>query len=328
MPLEGTWVKKGERLLEFDSSSLQTQVEEVQRRVDEAKLRIDKQKADLEAQRQDLLIDVSAQQTNVKIAKLYAGIEKELLPENQYQKYKVDLERAELALQKANERLANFENNYSTQMGLVELNKAQADLDQKKIQGDLELLTMDAPQDGVVVYGDNWASNRKVQIGDNLFVGQPVMSLPDLSQMRVVSFVYDTEVQRMKTGTPAQITLDAIPGKSWKGKVTSLTSIAVRKGFASRHKVFKATVDFDQADFSLMKPGMTARVEIPYLLGQQVIAIPREFLHQEGSGSFYVYKPAPEKGKENLKVAVRVGTFNARMIEIIDGLKAGETIYQ
>ena len=92
MPLEGTQVQKGELITEFDAATLAQQQLDVERRVDEAKLQIDKKKADLAAQEIDLQINISAQETNVKVAKLYAGITKDMLPENQYQLYQVNLE--------------------------------------------------------------------------------------------------------------------------------------------------------------------------------------------------------------------------------------------
>jgi len=53
LALEGTIVKKGERIVEFDDSSLLSQKSEAERVMDEAKLAIEKKKTDLEADRCD-----------------------------------------------------------------------------------------------------------------------------------------------------------------------------------------------------------------------------------------------------------------------------------
>jgi HlyD family secretion protein len=328
MPLEGTQVQKGELITEFDAAALAQQQLDVERRVNEAKLQIDKKRADLDAQQIDLQINTAAQETNVKVAKLYAAISKDMLPENQYQLYQVNLDRAELALTKAKESYANFQITRKQQMSLVELTKAQADIDAEKLDNDLKLLQIHAPQDGVVMYADNMMNSRKVQIGDSLFSGLPVMTLPDLANLQVVSFIYDMEVQLIKTGMPATFSLDALPGKSWKARIASITSIAVRKSFLTQQKVFKAVIQLlDPAD-PQMKPGMTARVEIPVLVGGNVVAVPREFLQMDASGEYYVIKSPPEKGKEGLTSKVRVGASSARLIQITEGLSAGDTVYR
>jgi multidrug efflux pump subunit AcrA (membrane-fusion protein) len=106
---EGEQIKAGDRLVEFDSSTLLSQRTEIERRVAEAKLRIEKKKLDLEANRCDLQNSVEQAEFSVKENELYAKIPKDLQSVNQYEKYQVNLEKAQVTLQKAKEQLANFE---------------------------------------------------------------------------------------------------------------------------------------------------------------------------------------------------------------------------
>jgi HlyD family secretion protein len=322
--LEGTEVKKGDRILEFDAAALLNSKTEAERRLDETKLTISKTKATLESQRADLLVELSTTEGNLKVAQLYAKIEKALLPANTFQKYQLDLDKAVLARDKAKEKLANLDASVPAQMALVEVDRAQAELDLKKISSDIEMLQVDAPQDGIVVYGDNWASNRKVQIGDNLFPGMNVVSIPDMSSMQMVGFVYDTELRFLSPGMICDIHLDSVPGRSWRGRIESLTSVASRKSFASQHKVFRATVQPDSVDLSVMKPGMTARLEFEASLGSNALAIPRECLGLDQTGQYYVLK-GQERGKATTQI-VKVGRFSDRTVEIVSGLTNGDVI--
>jgi HlyD family secretion protein len=323
---EGSYVKEGQRILEMDSSALLSQKAEAERILDEAKLKIEKTKADLEVQRSDLLVALGDAEGALKVAQLYGKIPKELLPANQYQKYQLDLEKAVLARNKAKERLTNLEDSVPAQMALVEVSKAQAEVDLKKIDGDIAKLQIDAPQDGIIVYGDNWASNRKVQVGDSLFPGMPALTLPDLSSMQVVGFVYDTELRYLSTGMVCEISLDAVPGNTWHGRIVSLTSVASRKGFASQHKVFRAVVQPDKVEVELWKPGMTARLEIPISLASNVIAIPREYLGIDRLGRYFVLKGADPKTASIQWV--QIGVFSDRTVQITSGLSAGDKIQE
>jgi HlyD family secretion protein len=324
--LEGSEVKKGQRILEFDATTLLSSKSEAERVLDEAKLRIEKTRADLEAQRSDFLVNLSAAEGNLKVAQLYAKIEKSLLPANTFQKYQLDYDKALLARDKAKEQLANHVASIPAQLALVEVSKAQAELDLKKIEGDLALLTVDAPQDGIIIYGDNWSSNRKFQIGDNAFPGMTIISLPDLSSMQVIGYVYDTELRMLSPNMVCDLRLDAVPGRVWRGKVVSLTSVARRKGFASQHKVFRATIQPDSIDLSVMKPGMTVRVEVPVSLASGALSVPREYLRCDPDGKYYVLKGADPKSAATQ--FVQVGAFNERVVQILSGLSAGDRLLE
>ena len=324
LPLEGTLVKPGDRLLEFDGSSLLTSKTEGERKLDEAKLKIDKTKADLEAQRADLLNEVSQAEGKLKIAEVYGKISKDILAGTDYQKYQLDLAQAKLGLDKAKSKLASHEGSIPAQLALVELDKSEAELDLKKSIADLALLQVNAPQEGIVIYGDNWQNNRKIQVGDSLFPGMPVLSLPDLSSMQVLGHVYDTELRYLSGGMVCDFHLDAVPGKSWRGKIEALTSVASRKGFATQHKVFRAVIQPDSIDQELMKPGMTVRVEVPVVLASNVVAIPREYVGLDPQGRYFI-----KKGTDNATAKVQivtVGVFNSRLVQILSGLEAGERI--
>ncbi len=323
---EGSEVKKGQRILEFDATTILSSQSEAQRALDEAVLRISKTKADLEVQRSDYLVALSAAEGNLKVAQLYAKIEKSLLPANTYQKYQLDYEKALLARDKAKEQLANHDASITAQMALVEVSRAQAELDLKKLDNDLALMAVDAPQDGIIIYGDNWASNRKFQVGDNAFPGMTILSLPDLSSMQVVGYVYDTELRMLSPNMVCDLFLDAVPGKTWRGRILSLTSVASRKGFASQHKVFRATVQPESIDLSVMKPGMTVRVEVPVSLASNSISVPREYLRCDADGRYYVLKGTDAKTASTQ--FVQIGVFNERTVQIISGLSAGDKLVE
>jgi HlyD family secretion protein len=321
---EGALIRQGERVVEFDSSSLVSQKTEAERRLAEAKLKIDKQKADLEAQRCDLLNSAAQAESSLKVSDLYGKISKDLLPGNTYQQYQVNLDKAKLSLQKAKEQLANFETTYASQMALVEISRDQAEVDLKKIDNDLARLSVNAPQDGIVIYGDNWASNRKIQVGDNLFPRMPVVTIPDLTSMQVVGFVYDTELSSLAVGMRCEFGLDALPGNHRQGVIASITSVASRKGFATQQKVFRAVIQPDKVDLTVMKPGMTAHVEIAIKLAADTMTAPREYFGLDEGRRYYVMARKDPRKVE--KKYVELGLFGDRMVQILSGVDIGDEL--
>jgi HlyD family secretion protein len=322
---EGSPIKKGDKLIEFDSAALAAQITDQQRVLDEAILSIEKKKKDLEASRCDQLNSVTQAEGSLKIAKLNADIPENLQPGNTFLRYQNEYEKAKLSLQKAKEGLANFEANYEAQIQQVELTKSTQEITLKRMQNDLALLSVDAPQDGVPIYGDNWASNRKYQIGDQAYPGQTIMTLPDLSEMQINGFVYDTELQFLAPGMACTIYLDAVPGRTFRGKIKTLTSVATKKGFATTQKVFKAVIPLDSVDLQVMKPGMTARAEIVLSMASDTIAVPRPHIGVDAQGQYYVLKETGPKTPPE-KVVVKIGTFGDEMVQILSGVSVGDRL--
>jgi hypothetical protein len=255
---------------------------------------------------------------------LYGKISKDLLPGNDYQKYQLNVQKSKLSLEKAKEQLDNFEKSYASQMQLVEINRSQAEIALKKIVNDMAKLKIDAPQDGILIYGDNWSSNRKIQPGDTLFQGMEAASLPDLSSMQVVGYVYDTEYGSLALDMRCAISLDALPDFKVEGKIISLTSVASRKGFASQKKVFQAVIQPDRVDVQSLKPGMTARIRIPMVLAKDTPTIPREYLGLDSQGRSYVLKQTDSK---NTSVQyVGVGEIGDRLIQVVSGVSVGDPL--
>jgi len=323
LALEGKQISKGERIVEFDDSSLMSNKSEAERTLDEAKLTIDKTKVDLEAQRCDLLNSLVQAESQLKQDDLYAKISKDLLSANDYQKYQLNQTKSRLEVDRAKAQLDNFEKSYSSQMALVEINKSQAEINLKKIVSDMNLLRIDAPQDGILIYGDNWQSNRKVQPGDTMFQGMEVASLPDLTSMQVIGYVYDTEFSSLAPDMRCDISFDALPGYQTSGRILSLSSVAGRKGFASQKKVFQATIQLDKVD-PLMKPGMTARIIVPKVLASEALAIPREFLGVDTQGKSFVLKKLDEKNSQ--KQVISLGVLGDQMVQVASGISAGDLL--
>jgi HlyD family secretion protein len=320
---EGSLIKKGDLIVQFDDSALLSQRADAERSLGEAELSIEKTKTDLESQRGDLRNSVIQAQSKVDQDVLYAKISKDLLSANDYQKYQLNLQQSKLSLQKAQEQLDNFEANYQSQMTKAEISRSRSELILKWIDSDSGSLKIFAPQDGILIYGDNWKTKRRIQPGDSLMNGQEVARLPDLSDMQVTGYVYDTEYSLLGRDMRGSVTLDALPGFQVGGKIVSLTNVADYKGFATRKKVFKAIVQLDKAD-PLMKPGMTARVRIPIVLAKKTIAIPREYLGLDSQGKFYVFK-----GKEPKTASiqfVKLGVVGDRLVQIASGLSPGDPL--
>lgn len=321
---EGAKIQKGDLIVEFDDSSLMSQRDEAERTLDEKVLNIEKKKMDLEAKKADLLNSISQAESQLEQDELYGKIGKELLPANTYQKYQLNLEKSKLSLEKAKEQYNNFLESYDSEMTLVEISRSQAEINLKQIVGDMAQLKKYAPQDGILIYGDNMVSNRKIQQGDTIFHGMEVASLPDLSSMQVIGYVYDTEYGSITPGTRCDVRFDALPDFKTGGQIVARTNVASRRGFATEQKVFQVTVKLDNMGEQRLKPGMTARIDIPIILAKEAVAIPREYIGTGPEGGHYVI--AGSDAKNSREQPIVIGAVGDRVVEIVSGVSPGDSL--
>ena len=322
---EGAIVKEGERIVEFDDTSLINNKTDAETTLETAILNVARKKADLESKRCDLQNNLRNAQNSLKRAELYGRIDKSLLSENQYEQYKLNIMKAQLQLEKAQENLDNFEKTYDSELAKVEITRSQAELQLKRIESDIALTKIDARQEGIFIYGDNWQSNRKIQNGDSIFPGMEIASIPDLTSLQVIGYVFDTEYRQLRRGMRSEVSFDALPGVLVSGTVVSLTDVANRRGFATDKKMFQATVELDRVDPELFKPGMTARVNVPLVLADGVAAAPREYIGVDSQGRNFVLTGTDIRKADTQFVTV--GEVGDKMIEIASGVSVGETLF-
>ncbi len=128
-----------------------------------------------------------------------------------------------------------------------------------------------SPTDGVVI-------SRSVDVGQTVAASLQAPTLfviaEDLSKMQVDTSVAEADVGRLRAGMPATFTVDAYPGKVFKGLVRQ-----VRNAPQTVQNVvtYDAVVDVANPDLEL-KPGMTATVTFVYAEKQDVLRVPNAAL--------------------------------------------------
>jgi HlyD family secretion protein len=131
-----------------------------------------------------------------------------------------------------------------------EITMAQARMTQA--QSALSAMTLNAPFAGTVV-----AIN--VREGEMVAPSVPVITFGDLSQLRLeTDDLSESNIARVKLGQAVNVTFEAMPGKTFVGKVTYIAPIASAKAGGTNYATY---VEFEKLDPGL-RWGMTGRVEI------------------------------------------------------------------
>jgi HlyD family secretion protein len=176
-----------------------------------------------------------------------------------------------------------------------------------------------APMDGVV-------SKRSVQVGQiiasatsNVGGGTALLTLSDLSQMFVVASVDESDIGRVAEEQAVNITADAFPGKVFKGKVVQIATTGVN---ASNVVTFEVKIEVLSENKTLLKPEMTANVEIIVARKDQALLVPADAVVRKKGGRFITVADGLARKEEK----VEVGLSNGTQTEVVSGLAEGQTV--
>lgn len=160
-----------------------------------------------------------------------------------------------------------------------------------------------------------------VDIGDYVKDGADLVNLEDLSAMTVRFAVPERYVDRLKAGQTVELSVDALPGRTFKGRVQATDSQVDANGRALQVLAQVANTG------SVLRPGMFARPRVVFAVREGAVVVPEEALVPVGEKQF-IFRI--EDGAEGKKVArrieVKLGLRMLGKVEVQEGLKPGDSV--
>lgn len=191
--------------------------------------------------------------------------------------------------------------------------------------------TIRSPIDGIV-------AARQTEPGQIASSAATIMRIVNVRTMYYEPTISETDFSQTKIGDPVQVNVDALPGKTYVGKV-----IAVYPAASASNRVFSLRVSIDDPRYEL-RPGMFARGSIITAVHRNVVVVPITALvpvesaaglsssvSSTGLATGGTTLPPQQvylAGKNNEAVArlVKVGIVTATQAEITGGLKEGDPL--
>jgi len=130
------------------------------------------------------------------------------------------------------------------------------------LEDQIAMCKMYAPRDGTVVLPMDTSHNRPgeagIEVGDTVGNHQTILRVADVSRLKVDIPVSARAAQRIVTGQPAVIRVDAIPDRTFEGRVATVLTASEDPTGSGKGRV---TIALDNPA-STLRPGMTAKVEL------------------------------------------------------------------
>ena len=216
---------------------------------------------------------------------------------------------------------------------------------------------------------DGMVTNLPVRVGESVVPGiqntqgSLIMTIADMSQITAEVKVDETDIVNVKLNQPAEITIDAMPGRTFKGHVTEIGNTAILRstGLAASQsaissqeaKDFKVVVALDNPPVEI-RPGLSCTAKVTTATRQRALTIPIQALTVRQKGDLEAPKPGDKKSdvqaatkhdpaaekakKEEIQGVfvisgekaqfrkVETGITGATDIEVTNGLKEGDEI--
>ena len=356
------YVKEGERV---KKGELLAQIENVQSAADVAATR-----ASLEAAQTDFVAAEAALKTAVADlnratadrdrAKLdydraVSLFKAQLIPKSEFDMRKSTWEMADASVAQTEARIAQSKAQQDSAGRRIAQNKANL----TRASDVLSKTIYTAPFDGIV-------TNLPVREGETVVIGiqnspgSTLMTIADMSVITSEVKVDETDIVNVKLGQPAQVTIDAIPRKSFAGMVTEIGDNAIvrstgvstsqQASTSQEAKDFKVVVTLQDPPEDL-RPGLSATAKITTATRGNALAIPIQALTvrrqsdiapKNEKGSVQAAAPQTDASKEKDKqeiqgvfilrnhkaefVPVDTGIAGTTDIEVIKGLQEGDEI--
>jgi HlyD family secretion protein len=280
---EGDHIKKGDKLLLQENVQANADVDAQSAALNSAESGIQAAEASYKSAQSDLV----QQRANLEKAKLdYQrgdGLFKDgLIPKQDFDQRKSAYDGAVAAVDSATSRVAQLKAQMSQSQAMLNQNKAVL----TRTRDVLNKTTYTSPINGIVSYLPERVGDYVV-MGMQNATGSFIMTLSDMSVVTAEVKVDETDIVNVRMGQDADVTIDAVPGKIFHGKVTEIGSQAVLRssGLATTQsttstqeaKDFKVVVTLDSPPENL-RPGLSTTAKIRTAEKKSVVAIPIQAL--------------------------------------------------
>jgi RND family efflux transporter MFP subunit len=324
----GTVVKKGDVVVQFDTSKLVDTLNTRRSDMKQAEAEIEQERAKARLLDEQDRTDLLKARYDVERAKLDVS-QQEILSQIDGAEKKLALADAEQNLRQVETRQKSDQaSSQATINGKVQA-RAKAQADVRRAEADIASMTLRAPEDGAVTLFPNrlasgWFTDNPPEFrpGDRAWHGATIAELPDFSTLQVSTRIDEVDRGRIQLAQKATIRVDAVPDREFQAHIAQISALA-KTDFSTwpPPRNFNVTLELDTKDPRL-RPGMSGsgRIAVNRIPGSILIP-PAALFSQAGTAVVYVLS-----GSKFVQRPVVVGPRNEEQLAITSGLTAGEKV--
>lgn len=281
----GKSVKRGEIVVVIDDSPVLKILEQEKNKLETELANLEKLHVTNNSQITQIQSDYNSEKSNYELIKLQVDKFK-FEPEKKQLIKQKELEIAIIKLERIKNKLELRQEVFQNEMKIQQIKIEQIKKNVSEAEEALLKLNLTSPIDGIFQLDRNRRTNKTMQIGDQIHMGQIIARIPDMSRMKVISTINEADISKINLNQEVIIRLDAYPEKIFGGKISYIGKLSREKDKNNPVKVFDLEILVNDSDPAL-KPGMTVSCEILIQNFEDVLYIENDCIFQDTS-QFYV----------------------------------------
>jgi multidrug efflux pump subunit AcrA (membrane-fusion protein) len=319
----GSLVKKGDLIATIDSQGVQDHVDDIKDTIlqasNDVRIRQAEQAVEWENLQQSLRVakaNLEKARFDAKASEVRSDIDREL--------FQLAIDEADARYKQAQNELAFRKQSHEAEIKILNLTLERHRRHVGRHVHDLERFTIHAPIDGLVVMNSVFRGGEmtQIQLGDQLYAGQPFMKIVDPHSMQVEGNINQAESSELRIGQSVSVGLDAFPGTELKGKVYSIGALAVggwRQQYFVRNVPVRIAIE--QFDARVI-PDLSAFGDVQMERIGNVVQVPLGAIHEDGGKSFLFVRAGDGFDRR----AVTLGPRNNTSVAITSGVNTGDEV--
>ena len=234
---------------------------------------------------------------------------------------RLDADRARLQAAQTAAQVAKLQNNYQRSSQLAEQQLLSAN-DNDQIKYDLanaraanRLANLEVSYSAVTAPISGVVASRSIKTGNFVQINTPIFRIVDTSQLEAVLNVPERELATLKAGLPVNLTVDALPGRTFEGRIDRVSPVV-----DAESGTFRVVAAF--AGKGDLKPGMFARISVDYDQRSDALTVPRAaLLEDDAEPAVFVVDDGKAK-----RVPIELGYLDGEWAEVRGGLDEGAQV--
>ena len=207
------------------------------------------------------------------------------------------------------QNLEDAEARYNAAIAQLDVAKAQVNQTQARI----EELKVTLGNTSIISPVDGFVGRRNLDAGAFAGTNSPVVSVVDISTVRLVVNLVEKDFRRIRQGLEANVEVDAFPGEKFSGQVSRVAPI-----FDAATRTAAMEIEIPNPGFRL-KPGMYARVSLTVDRQTDALTVPRNsIVDLEGKRGVYVIDQQVARFRQ-----VKTGMQDAERVQVLEGVEEG-----
>ena len=319
----GELVKEGDVVAQFDTTEESFKLREAEADLAESAQQVTQAENETKAKEEELNNELTKARNDAKLAEIECRRNPLIAA--------ITAKQNDLEYAAARERLAKLERDYprrkaaaAASIAIQEAGRKKATVLAATARRNIDNMTLKAPVAGYVSVERNTNSNwffpgmtfPLYQVGDAVRAGMNVVLIPDLASWDVTARIAEQDRGYLSVGQVSQFTIVALPGRTYRGKVTNLggtTGPPWDRRFECKLALEGPTPD--------LRPGMSVRIVVETGRLDAVLAIPAQALFERDGKPFVYLKSAHGYSPQDVKLVRR-----SESQVVVEGIGEGQLV--